>query len=97
MKVYLVYEYAGEYEDYSKDLLKAFFNKENAENFKAKKEKELENDKIQYKQYCSKCNGIAPINGCNKYQSGEDNDCVNMLWSWDIENISYTIEEIEVE
>ncbi len=98
-KIYLVYEVSGEFEDYMKILLKAFFSKEKAEKFVIEKEKGLKKDMEQYKKYCSKCSGNGNFipDGCDKYKSGEDDYCVSCITYYDIYDVSYILEEIEVE
>lgn len=101
-KIYLIYEHSGSYEDYMKYLIKAFFDKNKAINYKNKKEKEIEKDKMQYEKYCSKCSGFGIIpNGCCNYETYKEhteyNECINKIGWYDIDNLYYTLEEIEVE
>lgn len=97
--IYGVYEDIGIYEERYQKILKAFFDKNKAEEFMEKKEKELEETENQYKKYCSKCQlykGLIPA-GCKKYEIDEYNECINEIDGYYLGHISYYIEEIEVE
>lgn len=97
IKVYLVYQHSGEYEDYRKVLLKSFFNKENAENFMNLKKEELTLFQARFK-YCYNC--YPEDRSCPYFELDIDfpeEGCINRVdWS-NIEGIYYTLEEIEVE
>ena len=98
-KIHLIYEHSGSYEDYSKDLIKAFFNKEKAKEFKKQKEKETKILEERYKNNC--CNCAYGENYCELYKisndPNDDIDCMNRIEYYDIDNLYYTLEEIEIE
>lgn len=101
-KVYLIYCCYGEFEDYNEYLMKAFFDKDKAEKFRNKKESKIEKLKERYKTKC--CNCTYGDKYCELYKEPNeqekydyDCDCINRVEYYDIYDIQYKLEEIEVE
>ena len=98
MKVYLVYEECGEWEDYYKTIIKAFFSREKAEELKQQLEKDNKEILDQYEK-CELC----PYKygekddkcTCDKYKLDEDGYCENYEYIYD--DYCYSIKELEVE
>lgn len=97
-KIYLIYKISGEYEDYDEYLLKAFFDKNKAEEFRNKKESKIEKLKERYKTKC--CNCAYGDKYCELYEEPNEQfnyDCINRIEYYDVYDIQYKLEEIEVE
>lgn len=101
MKVYLVIEGKGEYEEYQENITKAFCDEEKAEKFKNEKiTQNVHNYVLSYK--CSKCPAywvgakITKNDYCENITSCRKYDCSKYI-SCDYDSMTYRIEELEVE
>lgn len=95
-KIYVVFEH---YDYYSNYPIKAFFNKDKAELFKKEKEKELKVLQDRYYNKCCKCAWGDKY--CEFYEKPtieySNYDCENRVEYFDIDDIYYIINEVEVE
>ena len=100
MKIYLVYEESGEWEDYNKILSKGFLSKQKAEEYKLNLEQEEKERQEQIKK-CNECPykyGDGKENekcNCKKFKLDEYGYCEN--YDCIYEKYWYSLEEIEVE